>query len=433
MNNANAVGSFNAINTTSGNIALTNNAVLNVTGINNTAAAGSVTVSNGTALGITGAIAAAGGGAISLTATGAAITETGTGLISTTGLLTTNSYSGTALNGANSVGSLSATNIMINDFSFSNSTPAAYFYINGISNVGGNITVNNAGSVMGITGTISGSAAINLTNTGASGGIQEFGGKILTTGMLTTNNASASGTNLNNGGTNMIGTFKATDAGLVFLQNGTALNLAGVSAGGGVLISTNSGGITVSGPVTASTSTVSLQGFGITNNSTITGGLGVTLTAGYSGFAPVGTLTNTTGIITNGGGASTGAINLTGDKMALTGGTITAGAGAVTINNVTMTDAIDLGSTTDVANLTLELSNAELGTISTTGLMSIGNASNSGAITVSAPLNLTYQHCAGERRRRHCDQRGDHRHREESDARYCRCCHANGNNHRCRA
>src|SRR5581483_11809366 len=48
---------------------------------------------------------------------------------------------------------------------------------------------------------------------------------------------------------------------------------------------------------------------------------------------------------------------------------------------------IDLGSTTDVAANTLELSNAELNTITSTFRITVGDA-NSGNITIMAPLNL---------------------------------------------
>jgi hypothetical protein len=55
-----------------------------------------------------------------------------------------------------------------------------------------------------------------------------------------------------------------------------------------------------------------------------------------------------------------------------------------------LADAINLGSAVDTTASTLELSSPELATISTTGLVSIGNAGNSGVITVSAPITLPY-------------------------------------------
>jgi filamentous hemagglutinin family protein len=365
-----------------------------------------VTLANGAftanAVGATGTITinapvSTGTGAINLTA-GSTITEgaggslaTVTDLTGTLGKVTTSSVGGTTLNGANSIAIFSATNTTTGNIVLNNTSPGSSTTFGVINSAtGGSISLTNAGTIF-VNAPLSttGGGAINLTATGTNGSIGEMGQQITTTGTLTTSSSSSSGTSLNGGG-NFISNLNATASGggMVFVQNSTALNLLGVT-GTGVLISTNVGGITVSGPVNGGTSSVSLQGFGITNNSTITGAGGVTLTAGYSGFAPVGTLTNT-GTITNGGGTNTAAINLNGDIMVLNGGTVTAGAAAVNLNNVTSANAINIGSTTDVASLTLELSNAELATISTTGLVSIGNTGNSGAITIATnPINLT--------------------------------------------
>ena len=164
------IGSINATNSTSGNIALTNTAnPLTIIGISETG--GTVTVIMWCNFD-TGTISAAGGNAINLTSTGASgsITESG-GLISTTGLLTTNSVTGQTLNGSNTIGSNYSTNSTSGNIALTNT--ANPLTIIGISEKGGTVrTVSNAGAISD-TGKISaaGGNAINLTSTGASGSI----------------------------------------------------------------------------------------------------------------------------------------------------------------------------------------------------------------------------------------------------------------------
>jgi hypothetical protein len=78
------------------------------------------------------------------------------------------------------------------------------------------------------------------------------------------------------------------------------------------------------------------------------------------------------------------AVNLLAPKMDLTGGTVNAGAGGtVTLNSPIAGDAIDLGSATDAAGSTLELSAAELNTV-TANILRIGDTTDAGSITLSA-------------------------------------------------
>ena len=103
LNGANAVGSVNAVNTTSGNVSLTNSGPLTLAGINN--GGGDLSVTNGGTISITGPITMDGGGAVSLTATGApaSIAESGVGTINTTGALITSSTGGQTLGGVNNL------------------------------------------------------------------------------------------------------------------------------------------------------------------------------------------------------------------------------------------------------------------------------------------------------------------------------------------
>ena len=83
------------------------------------------------------------------------------------------------------------------------------------------------------------------------------------------------------------------------------------------------------------------------------------------------------------GPGDTNTLFLIADRMALAGGTASAGA-AVLLGTLTPDLAIDLGAQTDVAAATLELSDAELDTISAP-ILSIGSIANS-SITVSSPI-----------------------------------------------
>src|SRR5262249_1880727 len=74
-------------------------------------------------------------------------------------------------------------------------------------------------------------------------------------------------------------------------------------------------------------------------------------------------------------------------RLALGGGTVTAGTGGrVTLRGDAAGRAIDLGSTVDTNNA-LELSDAELDTISTTGVIQVGEAT-AGAITISQAISI---------------------------------------------
>ncbi len=93
---------------------------------------------------------------------------------------------------------------------------------------------------------------------------------------------------------------------------------------------------------------------------------------------------NTTGLITNYGSLSAANISLKAGKMALDSiGTIN---GTSSVSLLT-TNAISLGSSVDTTANTLELSNAELNTI-TAPILRIGDAS-SGAIDIKSALSLT--------------------------------------------
>jgi hypothetical protein len=120
----------------------------------------------------------------------------------------------------------------------------------------------------------------------------------------------------------------------------------------------------------------------VTINNAVNAGAGsITIRAPGAG----NTLTNNAAIANSGGNP----IALTADRMALAGGTITSlGGGRITLRSLTPGELIDLGSTTDTAANTLELSNAELASITTTGVLQIGDATT-GDITLTAAVAPT--------------------------------------------
>ena len=174
LNDANTVGSFNASNSTSGDLQFNNAAApLTITSINE--AVGNVQVMNFGGMLITGTITdTAAAGIVSLKEWTTSIEETP--LATPTGrivanLLITQSKSGTLLNGANAVSGLIAVNDPSGgDFQLTNTLPLT---IEGIIETGGNLTVVNAGGI-GITGTVKDlGGTVNLKDTAA--GIQEIG------------------------------------------------------------------------------------------------------------------------------------------------------------------------------------------------------------------------------------------------------------------
>jgi hypothetical protein len=344
LNGANTVGTFNATNTTNGDIAFTNTAgTLTISGISESGG-GNVTVSNTGAITTSGAITTAANGNIALTASGtetigAAVTAGGSG---TVGLTATGAASDVLLN-ANNVGSTSGAIT---------------------ANAGRNVTVNAGGISTG------GNVTLNAAQSAATGTIAEAGAGTITGALLTTN--SKGGTTLNNG--NIVGIFNATNAtsGNIELVNTVnPLTIAGIAqTGGGDVTVTNTGALVVGGNVTAGAGNVTLTAAGannrLTNNASIVSTTSVTLNADQ--------------MTLNGAGGST---------IATTAG----GTGKVPVVTLRPTSAnqqIELGGTGTDAAGKLALSQAELNTVHATTLrIGRNDAPNaSGAITVASNVVL---------------------------------------------
>jgi hypothetical protein len=151
----------------------------------------------------------------------------------------------------------------------------------------------------------------------------------------------------------------------------------------GVLTSTNgsinvfnggSADVTIAQSVSSTNSSVSLSANGTGNlivSAPVSAGFTASLTAGTNG-----TLTTTAAV-------SGSAVNLKGDLFSL-GGSTTAGGGGIFIRSTSFGRPIDLGTKTPG---TLGLTTVELGSLSSTGTITIGESA-AGALTVSAPLTF---------------------------------------------
>ena len=161
LNDANTVGTFNATNTTSGDISLTNTAgTLLVSGVSQSGGGG-VTIANTGNVVLTGNITDA-AGIVTLTASGA-IDDAGATQVITAGTLTGSSGTGVVLTDGNLVGTLGP---------FTNTTSGNLFYTNAKSLATAGLVTNSAN-----TGTL----ALNVTN----GGTLTIGGS----GVTSTNGA----------------------------------------------------------------------------------------------------------------------------------------------------------------------------------------------------------------------------------------------------
>jgi CSLREA domain-containing protein len=159
----------------------------------------------------------------------------------------------------------------------------------------------------------------------------------------------------------------------------------GVDILGGTIQSTGTGGVSVKG--TGGTGGTGTHGVNVRDGGAVTskdGDINVTGTGGDGA--------NNAGInLANTGTAKlqttgTGSINLIADRMTFdtANATIDAGTNSVTLRQKTAGTPIDLGSTTDAAAGTLELSDGELDRV-TAGTLNVGDAA-SGTITVSASI-----------------------------------------------
>ncbi|MDD5175911.1 MAG: filamentous hemagglutinin N-terminal domain-containing protein [Sterolibacterium sp.] len=439
---SNNVGGFTANNSSSGNIDLTNSSAISLGAISNTAAAGALNLRTDAAVVLNGPVSTSGGAftvkdaagtgpATSFTsgAAGTISTSGGSGLpggsvtIQTSGAIVTQAItatggSATTVGMSGGVVSIHATNGNITTGAIDTSGSAAAVALAGgdagsvtvqvdtpsparaisVGNIaakggsggsspsavdggaggaGGNVfvigTTNAAvntggidtsggagGAVLasGIWGGPGGAAGLITVNSYGTGNDTNITGNLVSAGGAG-GSAVSGGTNGNggNGGTFAVGSASGSVAMLNFNPGG---GLAGTGAGAG-----GSPGLSASG-------------------NTITGGP-VTINAGV-GALKLGGVT-----VSNGGGPAP--ITLIADRMALggTADTVTAGTGMLWLKPSTAGWKIDLGCTSscgDEAASTLELSAAELNTLTGTGTLRLG-ATTAGNLSLSGPVAPT--------------------------------------------
>jgi CSLREA domain-containing protein len=163
-------------------------------------------------------------------------------------------------------------------------------------------------------------------------------------------------------------------------------NFNGVDVSGGTIQSAGSGGVSVSG--TGGTDGAVTHGVNVGSGGVVTskdGNVTITGTGGSgAGSAGFNLASSGTGTIQTTG---TGSIFVNADRIIINptaNATIDAAANAVTLRQETEGTLINLGSTSDAAANTLELSDGELDRVNA-GTLNVGDA-NSGAITVSAGI-----------------------------------------------
>ena len=333
LNGANAVSSFNAGNTTSGDVQFTNTGTLTITGINQTGG-GNIIVGNNGALSTNGAVSTGSNGYISLIATGgtetfgSTVTANGSGTVT---LQATGATSDILINGniGSTSGAISASagrNVTLNGGNISTGGDVSLTagagaisemnanFINGATLATVSATGTNLASANTVTSfnASNGTSGINLVNTAGLltvGAITEAGaGNITVTnsGALTTNGAISTGLSGNillaaTGGTETLGsavtangagtvTLNATGASSDILVNATVGSTSGnIQATAGRNITLNGGNISTSGNVAltasagaiselstsfingAALTTISATGTTLNNNNTVTG------------------------------------------------------------------------------------------------------------------------------------------------------------------
>ena len=278
------------------------------------------------------------------------------------------------------------------------------------------------GSVTGSHGVLDfGSAGVKLTaltgdlqvsdttyGTSAVTGVLELtavSGTLFGTGIVQGGTATlvgANGINLQ-GSANLVDNLSAhtTSSGGIAFINNKALNVTslGAAPGGTISVSTVPSGaydLAVTGNVDTQGASLGLSAGGVLSVAagktlatgsgalSLNGRNGVTIASGASLISNASLTINATSgsKITNGGTLTAPAVTLTASKMALGGGTIAA-ANRVTLDS--REAAIELGGmTTDLQSNVLELSNAELNSVTTPDL-NVGSV-NAGALTIVSPL-----------------------------------------------
>ena len=239
-------------------------------------------------------------------------------------------------------------------------------------------TTTGTGSGQSLTVTDADAVTLGTINTGSGTFLLHAGGTVGQSGTIT---ASSLGVN-------------ATDA--ITLTNANDVDTVALVTTNGNVAFTDADGFTVGTVTVSGISTAS----GTVDLTATTGN--VTLNSSSSDISATGLISIVLGgddallDVSDSGAsiASAGGVSIEADKINLVG-TINATAANITItNDPTEADAIDLGSNTDNAVDTLELSDAELDNITTTGVLILGSSNVTGINVSSAisPANVSTVH-----------------------------------------
>jgi hypothetical protein len=366
LNDANSVGALGDFtNNASGNFAFTNGNTLHVTGAlkNEVGDTMLVTTGAGSDLSISGSIDSA-GHKVTLTSAGTIDESSGTGTI-TADQVTGSATGGIALTGVNNVNKLAGfTNTGAGGFAFTDDPTLTI--TSDINSGSGPLTLTTVGAPTNglileanlVAGTSSGTQIVSLNSAGS---ISQISGTI-TGGTLT--GYSTGGTSLNDvNAIGSLGNFTNTGAGGFSLTNGHALDVIGTvdSGAGDLTLTTTTGEITLNGNITAGsasgTQKITLDAAGIISeaNVTITGGVlsgnaigGISLN-GANSVATLGNFSNIgSGNITLTVArtlAVTGTISNTGGNIVLT--TTGSGHGMTVTGNLTSTHTISFNAAGD--------------------------------------------------------------------------------------
>ncbi len=373
----NAVGTLAGF-TTIGPFALTDGQALTVTGPVN---AGSSSLS----LAVTGNLALNGGvagGAVSLAST-AAITEGAGGTLTAATL--TGSANTASLGGSNAIGTLGSFTTTAG-FALANGQGLA---VSGPVTDGQSVALTVAGGLV-LAGTVS-APVVTLVSTagpGAPGGIDQTGGTVTASTSLTLSSTGSVG---QVGGTIVAGTLGGSAGGAVSL--GSAGNMVGTLAGfgtPGAFALVDAQALTVTGPVSAGTSSLSLTASGnlAVNGSLIGGAIALASTAaiteGAGGTLTAATLTGSANTASLGGSNTIGTLGsfTTAAGFALANGQGLAVSGPVTDGQsvaLTVAGGLVLAGTVSAPVVTL---------VSTAGPAAPGGIDQTGG-TVTASTSLT--------------------------------------------
>jgi hypothetical protein len=211
----------------------------------------------------------------------------------------------------------------------------------------GILWLNNSGA-----GVISQAAGATITVAGGTGGLIVQSGAAVT--LTEANDVATLAAAVTGPGND----FTYTDANA--LAVGSLKGVVGVTTNAGMItVATTNGNLTVNNNVNAGANFITLAAGGA--NSTFRNNAAVSNSGGFQ-------------------------LKVTGDRMALNpGSSITAAGGGRVLLGASIGRLINLGSTTDAAANTLELSGAELNTVTTTGVLQVG-FDIEGDVTVSAPI-----------------------------------------------